>query len=532
MGRHKTEGSLALQEKKVIVIDSVEKPELQKLRVAAYARVSSDSSDQLNSFMAQTRYYTGLITSRENWTMADIYADEGITGTSAEKRQEFQRMLADCRKGRIDHILVKSISRFARNAKDCLETIRALKAIGVSVYFEEQNIDTSKMSGELMTAMFAAIAQKESESISGNMRWSYKQRMEKGTYLPSSMPYGYIIKDRKIVVEEAQAQIVREIFSSYLSGMNIMEIADKLNQTGIPVKSGNPKHRWGYSAVCYILTNEKYIGNSLWQKTYSTDTFPVKRFKNKGNREQYYAENTHPPIIDADTFLAVQELKKIRGENAVGHIRQHNALNRKIYCGFCGTGFRKKASSGTLYWECRNHNHSRENCHITQVPESEIHAAFLRMYHKLKLHGEPILNELLSNLQTVRERRFLWSVDIIDLNKRISDLTDQEHMLAEMNKHGLVSPDIFISQSNELARQITEAKQKKSRLMECESDDSIPKTQELLESLENMPEYLPDFDEEFFAELVDRITVVDNKHLQFRLKNGLELTEQIERTVR
>lgn len=190
MSRQNTEGSLALQERKVIVIEAAERSETQKLRVAAYCRVSSDSSDQLNSFMAQTHYYTDLITQNLNWIMADIYADEGISGTSAGRRPEFQRLLADCRRGRVNRILVKSISRFARNTKECLETIRSLKAIGVGVWFEEQNIDTSQVSGELLTAVFAAIAQKESESISENQRWSYQHRMQSGTFLPSSMPYG------------------------------------------------------------------------------------------------------------------------------------------------------------------------------------------------------------------------------------------------------------------------------------------------------------------------------------------------------
>ncbi len=165
-------GSLALERKNVTVIEATQRPEAQKLRVAAYCRVSSDSSDQMNSFAAQLNYYTTLIGSKENWAMADIYADAGISGTSAEKRPDFQRLLSDCRKGQIDKILVKSISRFARNAADCLKTIRELKAIGVGVCFEEQGIDTSEMTGELLTAMFSAIAQKESESISGHMRWS------------------------------------------------------------------------------------------------------------------------------------------------------------------------------------------------------------------------------------------------------------------------------------------------------------------------------------------------------------------------
>ena len=255
--RQQTTGNLALEQKKVIVIEAVQRPETQKLRVAAYCRVSSDSSDQMNSFAAQLNYYTTLISGKDNWTMTDIYADAGISGTSAQKRPDFQRLLSDCRKGRVDKILVKSISRFARNATDCLETIRELKAIGVGVCFEEQGIDTSEMTGELLTAMFSAIAQKESESISGNMRWSYQARMKKGTFLPAAMPFGYRIEDRKIVVDEERAKIVRQIFHDYLVGQSMDEIAARLNRESVAVRIGIENRRWIHSAISYILSNER-----------------------------------------------------------------------------------------------------------------------------------------------------------------------------------------------------------------------------------------------------------------------------------
>lgn len=532
MGRTMTEGSSALKEKRVIVIEATEQQETKKLRVAAYARVSSDSSDQLNSFMAQMNYYSELISGHDDWAMADIYADEGITGTSVEKRSEFQRLLSDCRRGRIDKILVKSISRFARNTKECLETIRTLKAIGVGVYFEEQNIDTATMSGELLTAVFASIAQKESESISGNMRWSYEHRMKSGTYLPSSMPYGYVIKDRKIVIDEDQAKVVRLIFSSYLAGMNMSDIAAMLNQAGVPVKTGNPEQKWEKGAVSYILANEKYIGDSLWQKTYSTETFPVRRYINKGEKEKYYAQNTHPAIIEHDIFEAVQKLKNKRRGRLANEPKGDNPLSKRIFCGHCGTMFRQKTTRDIRYWSCRKHSQNKDDCPITQIPESEFHNAFLRMYHKLKRQGQPLLKQMVADLQTVRERRMLWSVDIIELNKRISDLTDQDHTLAEMNKLGLVDPDIYISQSNDLARKITAAKQEKERLIGMSQDDVIPKTRELMETLESMPDFLPDFEPEAFAEVVERITVESNESLLFHLKTGLKLRERIERTVR
>ena len=236
--RQQTTGSLALEQKKVIVIEAAQRPETQKLRVAAYCRVSSDSSDQMNSFAAQLNYYTTLISGKGNWTMTDIYADAGISGTSAQKRPDFQRLLSDCRRGRVDKILVKSISRFARNATDCLETIRELKAIGVGVCFEEQGIDTSEMTGELLTAMFSAIAQKESESISGNMRWSYQHRMKSGNFITCKAPFGYRLKDGMLEIYEPEAEIVRTIFSQYLAGQSKDEIAETVTALGVPTRDG------------------------------------------------------------------------------------------------------------------------------------------------------------------------------------------------------------------------------------------------------------------------------------------------------
>ena len=266
MAKKQTNGNLALEQQRVIVIPAHDEIVARKLRVAAYARVSSSSEDQLNSYRVQNQYYSELISGNPDWEMVDIYADEGITGTSVEKREDFQRMMQDCRKGKIDRILVKSISRFARNTKDCLAAVRELKELGVSVLFEEQGIDTSKVSSEMVTAIMASLAQKGSESISENVRWGVQKRMQDGTYLPSSLPFGYTMIEKSIQIDETQAEIVREIYTAYLAGKNVDEIAEKLNQT----QAGS--RRWYNTTIRYILSNERYIGDSLWQKTYATDT--------------------------------------------------------------------------------------------------------------------------------------------------------------------------------------------------------------------------------------------------------------------
>ena len=261
----------------------------------------------------------------------DIYADEGITGTSVEKREDFKRMLADSGRGLIDRILVKSISRFARNTAECLEAIRQFRANGTTIFFEKENIDTARMSSELMTALHAAFSQSESESISGNMRWSYQKRMERGEYNPQSAGFGYCLKDGKLAIVPEEAKIVRFVFESYLSGASRRAIVKQLNTT-----TGGKL--WYESAISYILTNECYMGDTMLQKTYSTGPLPVKRHRNKGQRTQYYIADTHPAIISKHDFEKVQTLlgtKKAQYTKAQQKSRFPFA--KKLCCRECGS---------------------------------------------------------------------------------------------------------------------------------------------------------------------------------------------------
>lgn len=516
--------------RKAIVIPASQAPEEIKLRVAAYCRVSSDSEDQRNSFAAQNAYYTEFITSKENWTLVDIYADEGITGTSAQKRPDFQRMLADCRKGRIDKVLAKSISRFARNTKDCLEITRELKALGISVVFEEQNIDTSVVSGEMLTAIFAACAQAESESISKNMRWGIQKRMQSGEFIPSHQPFGYEIIDRQICINIPQARFVCEIYQMYLSGVSMANIGQHLAELQ-PEYPELQDYTWNYKAISRILRNVKYTGDSLWQKTYRTQTLPRKELPNRGDVEQYYATNTHPPIISKEAFEQAQALMDLR-KAARGQPKPENLFYGKLECGCCGGNMRGKTVDEIPYRVCRKHTENPAVCPLPPIPKYEIEAAFLRMYYKLKNNADTILAELQDNLLTIRNRQMLWHPDVIELNKQISNLSSQSHMLTVLNQQGAVDPDIFISQSNLLAQQLRKAKRQKETLLEQDGNDTLSKTRELLEILTYGPEYLEAFDGELFRELVDKIIVESNERIRFRLINGLELPEEIERTVR
>ena len=502
--------------------------EAAQLRVAAYCRVSTDSEDQLNSFAAQQSYYNDYIRKHDNWILVEIYADEGITGTSVAKRDDFQRMLSDCRKGRIDKVLVKSISRFARNTKECLEYIRELKSLGISVFFEEHNIDTKMVTSEMLTAVLASCAQAESESISKNMRWSYQKRMVSGQFITCKAPFGYHLENRQLVVEEREAEIVRLVFQLFLSGWNTIEIADELTRLGVPQKEGNKG--WFFTSIRCILRNEKYVGDALLQKKYSTESFPPVKKWNKGEVPQYYITNSHPPIIDRETFEQAQKLYESKRPEIAGKSKYQHKFTRKIVCGCCGTLFRKTVVRGNAYWVCNFHNKGGE-CTIGPVQEVELVEAFIRFYFKLT-HNPEIMNAFLKNLYMIRNRQMLWSVDIIELNKKISDIISQSHKLTAMQKSGNVDPDIFIAKSNQLAEQLRQAKQQKEKLQNQENDGIIEATEQLIDILNAGPVMLESFDEELFCELIDKIIVESNTRIRFRLKNGLELPESIERTVR
>ena len=528
MAKKQTDGNLALEQQRVIVIPAHDELVARKLRVAAYARVSSSSEDQLNSYRVQNQYYSELISGNPDWEMVDIYADEGITGTSVEKREDFQRMMQDCRKGKIDRILVKSISRFARNTKDCLAAVRELKELGISVLFEEQGIDTARMSSEMVTAVMASLAQKGSESISGNVRWGVQKRMEDGTYVASSAPYGYRLVNLRLEIQPEEAEIVRWIFQQYLAGANVNEIAKELN-----TKSAENDHKWYKAGITYILSNERYIGDCLWQKCYMTNTFPPKQVINKGEKKQYYAEGKHPAIIDKDTFFAAQRLREQkRITNGSTADVAYSILTGRILCGECGATFRRKNWRAISRWSCRTHSENISACSILPMEEQSVHAAFCRLYYKLKHHGNLIFSQMLSNLQKVRYSRMLWSKDVISLNKKISDILSQVQFLTQLQQTGGVDPDTFITSNNKLSEQLRRLKQEKARLLDTDSDDLADRTRDLMDALEDGPDFLDSFDAELFDALVEKIIVDSNERLRFRLKNGLELTEQIERTKR
>ena len=519
-GKEKTNGSLAMAPR-VITIPAASQENTRKLRVAAYARVSSNSEDQKHSFAAQNAYYSKLITDNPDWELTDIYADQGITGTSIDKRDDFLRMMEDCRKGRIDRILVKSSSRFARNAKESLEAVRELAALGVSVCFEEQNIDTAQVSGEVLIAIFAALAQRESEAISKRRRWSYQMQMKKGQFNTCQAPIGYRLDGRELEVIPEEAKVVQRIFREYLSGRNSRELARMLNEENVLGLD------WKYNTIDYILQNERYAGNALLQKRYTTDTLPFCLKKNRGERPQYFVEDINEAIVSQKIFDKAQALRR---ERRVAQGQMHNKVSQHMRCS-CGSPIRAKQVRDRWYWVCCWHD-ERHTCPLMPIPEEEVEQAFLRLYYRLKHYGIDVLTQLISDLYAARTGSLLWSENIVEINKQISDIASQERLLTQLKQQGSVDPDIFISRGNLLAERRRELKLQKERILRSEEDHTIQQTQDMLDVLESGPDRLDAFDEQLFSDLVEKIVVINNEKLCFRLLNGLEVTEKIERTQR
>ena len=340
------------------------KDECQRLRVAAYCRVSTDEEDQLNSLDTQIQYYTSKIAENPNWTLAGIYPDEGITGTRTDKRDQFLKLMRDCEKGKVDYIITKSTSRFARNTVDSLSWIRKLRSMGIGIYFEEQNLDSLKAENEMLIGFFSVMAQSESESISANVKWGIQKRMRAGTYSVRFNMLGYR-KDHDgnpIIVPE-EADLVRKIFHMFLDGASMAQLKKYLESHHIKTASG--KDIWSMSVIRSMLTNEKYVGDVLYQKTFRTDCISKKTKVNRGEMTRYLISNNHSPIIDRETFNAVQaELSRrnnIRKKldfsiTEQGKYSSKYALSELLICGCCGGAYKRtsKVANGktVYYWRC------------------------------------------------------------------------------------------------------------------------------------------------------------------------------------
>ena len=398
------EATAATLERRVRVIPATRKPEELhrdhdgKMRVAAYCRVSTDSEEQLNSYEAQKTYYTQKIQDSPDWEMAGVYADEGISGTSLKKRTQFNKMITACKRGHIDLIITKSLSRFARNTVDCLDTVRLLKANGIGVYFEKENINTLTESSEFLITLFSGFAQAESESLSKNVAWGKQKSAEAGKV---TFQYKKMLGYRKgadgqpeIVPEEAE--IIRRIYHRYLDGCTLGKIKRELEEDGVPTAQG--VERWSPSIIHNILTNEKYIGDALLQKTYVTDCINKKVKKNRGERTMYYVENSHPAIVSRDLFNQVQQEMTRRsskrkvlqksGKTELGKYSGKYALTELLVCGECGSPYKRvtwaRNGKKRIVWRCISRlDYGKKYCSDSPtIMEDKLQEAIVRAVNK------------------------------------------------------------------------------------------------------------------------------------------------------
>ena len=489
-------------------------------KVAAYCRVSTDSKDQLNSYHTQIGYYTNFIAQHPGWELVDIYADEGITGTSLEKRDEFKRMLADCRSGKITRILVKSVSRFARNTLELIETTRGLKDLGVVVVFEEQGIDTAQMLGEMQLTLLAMAAQEESTSISKNMRWSIQKRMDAGTYLGNTAPYGYRLEDGQLKIEETEATVVRRIFEMRLSGMGQVAITQELNRKRIQPRDGKP---WTVYRVRYILSNERYIGDSLFQKKYIADPLSHKSVRNHGERDQYYIHDTHEAIISRENFQKVQE--SFQNQSPRRSKTPHLFVHR-ILCPQCGCHYRYIRSSGKPYWGHASQSEIEPSCKDIRLPEESIQAAFVNLLGKLHTHSDAILSPTLSLLEEIAARQERGNAKLYELNTALADLNEKTHTLQRLHNKGFIEDADFREQSDALASQRKKlSDQRPQAIHGSKALETLDKLRELQRQLDTLPEFPWEFDIDQFDQLVEKIVPLSKTELLFKLKCGLEFKE-------
>ncbi|MBO5402469.1 MAG: recombinase family protein, partial [Clostridia bacterium] len=383
----------------------------KRIKVAAYCRVSTDDEDQLNSYRVQKDYYTRYIANNEKWEYVDVYADEGITGTQVKKRDEFLRMIKDCEKGKIDMILTKSVSRFARNIVDSLSYVRKLKAMGIAIYFEEQNINSLKEDSETYIGIYSVMAQSESENISANVKWGISKRMENGTYCSNMNMFGYrrdkITKE--ITIVESEAEVVRWIFNLYLDGKSAFQIKQWLEENNIKTYTG--KTTWQTTSIHAILQNEKYCGDVMYQKTYCVDCLTKKKKPNNGQKTKYLVVNDHPAIIPRDVFKAAmaefarRNALRSKSDNTISCRGRYSAkyvLSELLICEECGSHFRrktvKKKDGVHHYWRCISRlDHKDKYCDFSKgLEEKKLQAAICRAISRV-LQGREDGYELLKS---------------------------------------------------------------------------------------------------------------------------------------
>ena len=500
-------------------------PKSAKRRVAGYARVSTDLEEQQTSYAAQVDYYTTFIRARPDWTLVHIYTDEGVTGTSTKHREGFNEMVKDALDGKIDLIVTKSVSRFARNTVDSLTTIRKLKERGCEVYFEKESIWTFDAKGELLITIMSSLAQEESRSISENVRWGIRKKYSDGRY---SLNYKHFLgfdkgPDGKLVVNPEQAKIVERIYGMFLSGSTPFQIARILTDEGIPTPAG--KKKWSDTTVRRVLQNESYIGDKLLQKTYSVDFLSKDRIKNHGEVQQYYIENDHEGIIPRETFNRVQaEFERRKSLHATGG----TIFSGRIYCGQCGQIYGSKIWHSTdrhrrVVWHCNDKFKGDSKCETPTLTEDRIKEAFEHILQKMALDR----TEMIQNLQEVQQE--IGDVSELESEKvRLQDdrdaISDMLQQAIRQNASVALDQEEYNDRYDKLAKEDADLVAEIARLDRAivEKHRNVDRIRLFIRGLMTSKEV---FSEELWCTMVEKVTVFPDGKMVFTLTCGTDIEE-------
>ena len=493
------------------------KPTIKLLRTAAYARVSSGKDAMLHSLSAQVSYYNSLIQSNPEWLFCGVYADEALTGTK-DNRENFQRLLTECRAGNIDLIITKSISRFARNTVTLLETVRELKNLGVDVYFEEQNIHSISPDGEFMLTLLGSYAQEESYSASENQKWRIRKDFEQGR-LGSITILGYErSNDGTLIIVPEEAEIVRMIFNDYLSGMGKNAIANKLLEIGFPTKGGGIWTAW---SIRRILKNEKYCGDLLLQKTYRENHITKKKINNTGQLPQYYIENDHEAIIPKEIFLMVQEEIARRSEQNACFGRRKNfsanhPFSKIVFCADCGEEFRRihwnNRGKKSIVWRCLTRLKQKDQCHARTVNEETLIEAFLDALNEIVGNSDDYMTRLKENLETAinevhPESAAALAAKMAKLQQELIDRTERRENYDDITEE--------ILRLREL--------QEQTAMDDTAKSEHKKRIRELLKFIERQKSKVCVFDGSLVKKLLEKVNVYDD-YLEFRFKSGVTVS--------
>ena len=513
-------------------------------RVAAYCRVSTDSEEQINSYTAQKAYYTQKIEESQDWELAGIFADEGITGTSMKKRKEFNRMITACKRGGIDLILTKSLSRFARNTVDCLETVRILKSKGIGVIFEKENINTLTESSEFLITLFSGFAQAESESLSSNIQLGIRMAMKEGKvnfHYRSMLGYRRGADGKPEIVPE-EAEVVRRIYRRYLEGCSEGQIQKELTLAGIATAKG--VKAWSHQVVHSILTNEKYAGDALLQKTFTTDCISKTVKKNTGELPQYYIKDNHPAIIPRDIYQRVQEEMARRtskrkvmqksGKTEQGKYSAKYALSERLVCGECGSPYKRCtwARNGVkrIVWRCVSRlEFGKKYCHESpSIEEDKLHTAILTALNRVIEASNGLQEELTETLQMVCAQEGDGD-NMLELEFELETLTARQNTLLDQalaNMEDLTITEqlkTLLEEKQLLQARIDTAKKDAANRI---SEDS--RMAELTACLEEHLSGFQQYDDGIVRQFVERITVVDAETIRIKFRySDVEIEQTI-----